>query len=342
MKKIIFLLLFCAFAYHLNAQCTIDPFIQQHYETDAKLLVLREIMSNPNDVDRHNPIVSQSRTDAYLEKLSAIYQNPTNEPAIDSLFNEFQFHVNRFLIRYKRIQFRVNTDVSWVQTLKDTHLTNVPAIDNFLNQYQFSVEYFSDSTNGTPAITSFVLITSFDALNVQAIEDDFQNTAPTEITVLAQGTMYEHPCNYIGIPYQIPSDDLFPSYHDVVSCDILYNGNNRFLFYLNGNCPYSPVSQSRYVTVSDDCSTATFSRTLSSEDFELNNVSIYPNPASNSIHIQGVDSIQTVEIHSIQGKKMQVSVFNSQIDISSLQSGIYFLKITDEQNRSVIKKIIKK
>ena len=331
--------IFCA-----SAQCTISPFIQQNYELDAKLLVVREVSNDDNDPDYDNPFLTQSRVDGYLEMLSGIYENPNNEPEIDSLFNEFQFHVNKFLIRYKRIQFRVQTNVSWVQNFKDTGMTNVTAIDDFLSQYQFSIQQFTDITSGTHAgKTSFVLNTAFDALNVKAIEDDLYNTAPAEIEIINGGTMFENPCNYTGIYYEIPDEQLIPSYYDVASCDIYYGNNGVFIFYLNGHCPYAPVSQSRYVSISDDCSQINFSRALSTEEAELTNVSIFPNPASSELNIQGITNIQKIEVHNIQGKKLAISPNNfTQIDISSLQSGIYFLKVVDNQNRSVIKKFIKK
>ena len=43
----------------INAQCSISPFIQQNYELDAALLVLREIQDDPNDPDYDNPFLSQ-------------------------------------------------------------------------------------------------------------------------------------------------------------------------------------------------------------------------------------------------------------------------------------------
>ncbi|EDP97092.1 T9SS type A sorting domain-containing protein [Kordia algicida OT-1] len=346
MKKLLLTTFFCLYIFCVHAQCNISPFIQQNYELDAKLLVLREISNDDNDPDRHNPFLSQSRVDGYLEKLSGIYENLNNEPEIDSLFNEFQFHVNKFLIRYKRIQFRVDTNVSWVQNLKDTGMTNVTTIDNFLNQYQFSVQQFTDITSGTHAgKTSFVLNTAFDALNVKAIEDDFYNTSPAEIEIINGGTMFENPCNYTGILYVIPDTNSLGDMYDVSKCDIYApgpNSNGAFTFVLGAFCPDSVVTQMRYVTISNDCSQINFSRTLSIEEAELTNVSIYPNPASSVLNIQGIANIKTIEAHNIQGKKVAISPNNfTQIDISSLQNGIYFLKVVDDQNRSVIKKFIK-
>lgn len=345
MKKITLTLLLCSFIYQIKAQCTIDPFIQQNHILDAQLLVLREIKQNPSDPDRTNPFLTQSRVDEYAEKLSALYTNPQNIIDVDSIFNEFQFHVNKYDLAYKKMFFELPTSVSWVQTFKDTGQSGITALDDFMSQYQFSISDYWDSSSGR---TSFVLITAFDILNTYALVDDLQNTT-TDITSVQDNYIdYSLFCNYNGIPYTVEEYALPPTDLPVTYCNIWKSSNSTaaediFVFYM-GRCfqggTYIP--NYRYVTISNDCSTVSYSRTLSNENFELTNVSIYPNPASNSIHIQGIDNIQTVEIHSILGKKMQVSIFNSQIDISRLKSGVYFLKVTDDQNRSVIKKFIKK
>ncbi|PTX64174.1 putative secreted protein (Por secretion system target) [Kordia periserrulae] len=347
MKKITLILLFCAFIYQVNAQCTIDPFIQQHYEKDAKMLALREILMNPSDPDYNNPFVPSTRAVPYLEKLSAIYLNPSNDARIDSLFNEFQFHVNPVLdvsnfdeLIHDGVEFFVNTNVSWVQPLKDTGISGNTELDNLLSQYQLVYEQHFDNTFNN--ITVFTFKTNYDVLNFRAIIPEFEVIQD----ILSVFPYSEYPIfgpPYTGISYVIYGSIIGPTAFAEV-CDIRITENGIYEFFLAGGDCFAGcnVDESRYVTVSDDCSTATFSRTLSNENFELTNVSVYPNPASNHINIQGIDNIRTVEIHSILGKKMHVSLSNSQIDISRLKSGVYFLKITDNQNHSVIKKFVKK
>ena len=90
-RNILFIGIFlCLNAVGLS-QCSVNPFIESNYDLDAKFLALREILSDPSDPDYDNPFLPQARVTPYIEKLSAIYENPINEPIIDSLFNEFQF-----------------------------------------------------------------------------------------------------------------------------------------------------------------------------------------------------------------------------------------------------------
>ncbi|AXG69130.1 hypothetical protein KORDIASMS9_01349 [Kordia sp. SMS9] len=349
MKKTVLAILFCAFVYNVNAQCTIDPFIQQNYELDAQLLVLREIYNNTSDPDYDNPFLTQSRVDAYLEKFSAMYANPQNLVDVDSIFNEFQFHVNSYNLAYKKMEFKVPTTASWVQNLKDTGQSGVTAVDDFLTQYQFSVTSFFDYSSGSNAgLTIFELTTAYDFLNTYALIDDLQNTS-SDITEVDDNLLDLFVlCNYTGIPYTVQEYALPPADLPVNQCNIWKSStstNTEFIFGFSlGICfnPGSYIPNLRYVTVSADCSMVTFSRTLSAAEVELIDVKIYPNPASDFITIEGIDTIQSVEVHSILGKRVGVSMnTNSQLDVSKLQSGIYFLKVIDDQNRSAIKKFIK-
>lgn len=74
------------------------------------------------------------------------------------------------------------------------------------------------------------------------------------------------------------------------------------------------------------------------------NLNIYPNPANQSIQIQGVDFNEgvRVKIISIDGKIMKdESIHQSNISISDLNSGMYFMEITDKEGKIGVSKFIK-
>ncbi|WP_162200413.1 T9SS type A sorting domain-containing protein [Kordia jejudonensis] len=349
MKKLLLASLFCFFLFCVNAQCTIAPFIQQNYDIDARILALREIRSDVNDIDYDNPFVPEARVNPYLEQLSAIYNNPQNSPEIDSLFNEFQFRVNPVYsyvdyTEYKSLVFTVNTTVSWVQTFKDTGVSGITELDNLMSQYQLTISSFYDfNSSGS---TAFFLTTGFDFLNIRALIDDFE-IIPNIIYAEPYNT-YANPLglNYTGVPYSIVLPVL-PSgtqNYSVAVCDITVNGNGIYEFWLYGGDCFSgcQASEARYVSISNDCNTVNFSRTLSTEEVELTTVSIYPNPTTDFLQVQGITNIKNLEVYTIQGKNINISFTNTdKIDVSSLQSGIYFLKVMDAQNRIAIRKFIK-
>ena len=68
-----------------------------------------------------------------------------------------------------------------------------------------------------------------------------------------------------------------------------------------------------------------------------NSYSIFPNPAKNSILIEGnIDEIVSYEITATDGKTLQEGLFNnSNISIENLKSGIYFIKIKGKQREKM-------
>ncbi len=87
--------------------------------------------------------------------------------------------------------------------------------------------------------------------------------------------------------------------------------------------------------------------TLSNQDFELKNIAIYPNPSTGLFAIAtGNKAIDKVDVYDVTGKiilsRNNFSNANSQsvLDMRNVSSGIYFVKITSE-NQSTVKRIIK-
>ena len=76
-----------------------------------------------------------------------------------------------------------------------------------------------------------------------------------------------------------------------------------------------------------------------------NNINIYPNPAENEIHISSEDRIEEVTIYNVNGQQTivngQQSTSESIINISSLNAGVYFIKIKTD-NQIITKPFIKK
>jgi hypothetical protein len=83
-----------------------------------------------------------------------------------------------------------------------------------------------------------------------------------------------------------------------------------------------------------------------SEDQELLSVEAFPNPATDLINIvPGTAGKYDIEIIDLTGKtvmKQSMNAKQQQIDITHLQSGMYFLRVRDDQNHSSTHKVIKK
>ncbi|WP_299187263.1 DUF5060 domain-containing protein [uncultured Aquimarina sp.] len=80
---------------------------------------------------------------------------------------------------------------------------------------------------------------------------------------------------------------------------------------------------------------------LSVEDFDLQESSLYPNPAQDIINIQGLTKGKAA-IYDITGRKVISSIDisesqNTTVDISSIPSGVYFMVLRDGKNQNTLK-----
>ena len=83
--------------------------------------------------------------------------------------------------------------------------------------------------------------------------------------------------------------------------------------------------------------------TLSTDEFQSNSFTIYPNPAINSVNITGLRAEGTTEhvIFDSYGRQV-ITTTNSTIDVSGLATGIYNIVSTDGQQVSTQKLVIKR
>lgn len=84
---------------------------------------------------------------------------------------------------------------------------------------------------------------------------------------------------------------------------------------------------------------------LGVNEIQLKDVTIYPNPASNTVNIKSINSdIEQIEIYNLQGKRV-LKLINfkgkNQIDVSNLSKGIYILKAKSDDKMFSKKLIIK-
>jgi hypothetical protein len=85
--------------------------------------------------------------------------------------------------------------------------------------------------------------------------------------------------------------------------------------------------------------------TLANESFELSNVAIYPNPSNGLVTVSyGNFEPTQIQVYDISGKliltKNNLSASETNLDLSSASQGIYFIKISSE-NQNTVKRLIK-
>jgi hypothetical protein len=87
---------------------------------------------------------------------------------------------------------------------------------------------------------------------------------------------------------------------------------------------------------------------LEVSDFENKNAfAIYPNPITNQVTIASpTTAIKTIELYNVLGAKVvsvsEVNDLNTSIDVSSVSSGVYLIRVTDVFNKETVKRLIKR
>ena len=98
--------------------------------------------------------------------------------------------------------------------------------------------------------------------------------------------------------------------------------------------------------ITNTCQTE-FVQLLSNATFTIENVVVYPNPATNIVQIllsHSSENISSVQINDVLGKKIieynDISGNHTSVNTSTLSKGIYLVKITSDKNVNVIKKLV--
>jgi uncharacterized repeat protein (TIGR01451 family) len=91
--------------------------------------------------------------------------------------------------------------------------------------------------------------------------------------------------------------------------------------------------------VTDPCITE-FVSTLANQNFTFKNFSFSPNPVTNVLKISNDSAIDAIEVSSLLGQKVMtksVKDLQTEIDMSQLTNGIYFVKVSAGGNEKTIK-----
>jgi len=80
--------------------------------------------------------------------------------------------------------------------------------------------------------------------------------------------------------------------------------------------------------------------TLGTETFNVSSLNLFPNPASETIKIEGLEDVSPYVIYTSTGAEIITGVTskNENIDVKKLSAGLYFLKLQDGQTFKFVKK----
>ena len=80
------------------------------------------------------------------------------------------------------------------------------------------------------------------------------------------------------------------------------------------------------------------------DDVNSANISLYPNPASSTVTLMGIEGMATVTVVDMNGResgKWTVTDGTLTIDVTSMAQGAYFVRIVGEQVNAIRKLIVR-
>ncbi|WP_033956804.1 DUF7619 domain-containing protein [Psychroserpens jangbogonensis] len=139
----------------------------------------------------------------------------------------------------------------------------------------------------------------------------------------------------IQLPFDDANNDGYVVYK-IRTVDTLILGDefsNQAEIYFDFN---APVITNNYTTVVAEDN-------LSTSDFSLSKIKVYPNPVNDFLNIKAEFAIDAIGVYDIEGRKVLEILQNrtNQLDMSALNSGIYFVKVFSTFGNDTLK-IIKK
>jgi heat shock protein HslJ len=164
----------------------------------------------------------------------------------------------------------------------------------------------------------------------------------------------EGACNTFNGKYNFQTPNILTSDNNVFSkttndCGIaLYNSfENSYIGFMNGTWWYEITQDGNdlILTIYNGVfGHAVFKNTtLSSTDFALNKIKVYPIPSNSKVFINSNKNLTRIEIYNPIGQRVKIVNNNlKNFDISDLSDGVYMLKIFTEFghiNRRIIKQI---
>ena len=339
---------------------------------DVRIKIVGDTMSVGNvistaDAQKVNDYVLGTQTPTGFDYYAADV-NGDNNITISDAYGVFGRISGRFSVwpnSVKDVKFFTSTEYTTINGSSTNYLSSIPGTTNFT----FNI------IAGAPSPTFYVLVpgdangTGYHMARVTPIEVLINPQPGVEsqiYNVIDNRVEYDFPTtsievnvprlsvqegNLVNIPE--PSNVTF---YSVIPFESLSPGD---IIYGNAAQTIPPDTETniifRIVFHSDEAETKrgvniddfVISGTLSSENFELNNVFVYPNPSKGIFNIS-LGNLQPteIEVYDLMGKKVYakkeitISNFETKIDLSNVTQGIYFVKIKDN-NQSTVKRIIK-
>ncbi len=219
-----------------------------------------------------------------------------------------------------------------------------------VNWYLFQLDYngiayYPPVNNEVPNVSANFYFDIFDTFETKVC-DVCLDEALTIDLVNQTFNLSDFNCGQVNCANQDNQDfqDIYQSFFK----DPVTGLNNPFTYetaIVDGDGTY-PDQYLLFITNSNgDIAYYSDTEVLSTPDFDLSSIFVYPNPVGDSFRISGTDStILSITVYDFLGRELFVIKnyqSNSPVKMDDLNSGVYFVKISSGTGQSVIRKISK-
>jgi hypothetical protein len=152
--------------------------------------------------------------------------------------------------------------------------------------------------------------------------------------------VYSSECDRATIAWNAPATAFTPKYNVYRGETMIAEEIEETMFVddsFNGTAGYTWSVETICPTLTSSKATKTLPACYDGINETLNDVYIFPNPASQTVTIQ-VNQFQKVEIYNPVGQLIEVKN-NPVVDVSSYSLGIYFFKVYDVDGKCSIKRV---
>lgn len=171
---------------------------------------------------------------------------------------------------------------------------------------------------------------------------DIMKSLPLNTVIGGSGTFDAQGDAYINALWA-NANELFANGDSYIGTTFKIGGNRHYGWILiNTTGSVIKVKSYAYNTVVNQSINAGQTTSLSVAGFSDFDFSVYPNPATDIITINSLETISQAQAIDVTGKTIFLPVTLNSITTQNLATGVYVLKLTSDTNKKAFRKIIKK